>query len=765
MKPWFEKELVTELKEPVQYKGFDISVSKTKVKPPYIAVITSQATHKELSRTGGDTEEEALDSAKQAIDKREADAPNISAGGSTSVLMNTASNDELLKDPSMYNHIYAKISNDKNGPTLVIGQGEEDGFVRSYDRRRKSDSEEVLPQVMFNAKNEFLSQAGIKMNGRYSLDLNGKYEDENKHTVYPLQFQGSTVHSGDKLRMGKPGLTIGATREDIQPWFERELAEADIIKFPEPEEKVIKMPSVAEYPDFISGVQDLQARRKQGQISQDTYDKLYTELIHRFMKKESFETPWFLREAAPIGLPRGKDSLPTYIANVNKLLKTNHSFPVVGSNRQKIGILKPNPGQQIKGPNDVILGTMNGKPTNNVKVRNLEKSAQIKGDERKSWNLGYVTEGLFAIALWLGLTKNQKIIGEHISNEAIKLKTNGQEVPGKNLKTGDNISVRINLPDNNWLGLISRETYQNKDIQGQLGSLAFYINNSKDFATIDNALRTNKKVDKVQVIADGVSAQKASTVDVKIIYSDGTETEFKRSVKSGNVRQFGQGSTGGAIDLKKRKAPDWKHMKDAPTDKDSQADPSRGSREDRWKYVEQFWNNFGIDVRGLSMKDIKKLNKNGTDPADVTGEVEQMFIDDPDLIEAYDHVYQEAAKVIDAGLHGDKEERLMVKKLFAAAKKYAGAKIVHFYAKGYRVMDFRKLDKWIKKVDLKAEFIREKKKGEVRARPQVRITNEKGIELMNIELEIQKSKATNAVNMGPLIKEFTTMPGDHKDIS
>ncbi len=262
MKPWFEKELVTELKEPVQYKGFDISVSKTKVKPPYIAVITSQATHKELSRTGGDTEEEALDSAKQAIDKREADAPNISAGGSTSVLMNTASNDELLKDPSMYNHIYAKISNDKNGPTLVIGQGEEDGFVRSYDRRRKSDSEEALPQVMFNAKNEFLSQAGIKMNGRYSLDLNGKYEDENKHTVYPLQFQGSTVHSGDKLRMGKPGLTIGATREDIQPWFEKELTDADIIKFPEPEAKVVQMPNVQEYPNFITGVQDLQAKQK-----------------------------------------------------------------------------------------------------------------------------------------------------------------------------------------------------------------------------------------------------------------------------------------------------------------------------------------------------------------------------------------------------------------------------------------------------------------------------------------------------------------------
>ena len=82
----------------------------------------------------------------------------------------------------------------------------------------------------------------------------------------------------------------------MKPWFEKELIEADIIKFPEPEAKVVQMPNVQEYPDFITGVQDLQAKQKDGAISQESYDKLYTELIHRFMKKESFETPWYLRE-------------------------------------------------------------------------------------------------------------------------------------------------------------------------------------------------------------------------------------------------------------------------------------------------------------------------------------------------------------------------------------------------------------------------------------------------------------------------------------
>lgn len=70
------------------------------------------------------------------------------------------------------------------------------------------------------------------------------------------------------------------------------------------------MPSVAEYPDFITGVQDLQARHKQGQISQDSYDKLYTELIHRFMRKENVENPWFMES------PEGIMSLTKQIQNL-----------------------------------------------------------------------------------------------------------------------------------------------------------------------------------------------------------------------------------------------------------------------------------------------------------------------------------------------------------------------------------------------------------------------------------------------------------------
>ena len=77
----------------------------------------------------------------------------------------------------------------------------------------------------------------------------------------------------------------------MEPWFTKE---AEIIKFPEPKQKVIRMPNVASYPDFLTGVKDLQNRLSDGQISKESYDKLYQDLIHRFMKKESFENPWFL---------------------------------------------------------------------------------------------------------------------------------------------------------------------------------------------------------------------------------------------------------------------------------------------------------------------------------------------------------------------------------------------------------------------------------------------------------------------------------------
>ncbi len=114
----------------------------------------------------------------------------------------------------------------------------------------------------------------------------------------------------------------------MKPWFEKEILEGDVIKFPEPKEKVIQMPNIASYPDFLTGVKDLQNRLSDGQISQESYDRLYAELIQRFMKKESFENPWFLREdpQAVQDLAKKVASLPADVSprildQINKALR------------------------------------------------------------------------------------------------------------------------------------------------------------------------------------------------------------------------------------------------------------------------------------------------------------------------------------------------------------------------------------------------------------------------------------------------------------
>ena len=52
------------------------------------------------------------------------------------------------------------------------------------------------------------------------------------------------------------------------------MKEADIIKFPKPKAKVVELPNVQSYPDFLTGVKDLHNRKDKGEISQDSHDKL-----------------------------------------------------------------------------------------------------------------------------------------------------------------------------------------------------------------------------------------------------------------------------------------------------------------------------------------------------------------------------------------------------------------------------------------------------------------------------------------------------------
>jgi len=488
----------------------------------------------------------------------------------------------------------------------------------------------------------------------------------------------------------------------MKPWFEDE---ADILKFPLPKAKVIRMPNVQEYPDFITGVSDLQAKQKDGTISQETYDKLYTDLIHRFMKKESFDTPWYLREAT---LQRTTPtSVSTYIGNINQLLQKNAKMPY-GKQGEKTFI--PTPGQKVKKLNDPLTGKIDGKDIS-IKTNQLYKSKAIKGSERKSWNVGYVSEGLFGMGLFLALLANRSIVGTDIQTGVLRyLKTNGAKVTNTNRKTKDKISLQIYLPLNDWKALIDPQTFDHPEILAHSKSIANYVMNSEDFRNMNNQFRTNKRIDRIEVIADGRSEQKATTVDVYIRYTDGRTTRFERSIKSGKVKQFGQAPVGGALDQK----PD---------------NTGRYSREERWDYQEKFWENMGVDI----------------------SKAENDFLDVPSLKDAFDFSYKAAADSLNKELTGDKRERITLRNIFRSTQRFAGAKMVHIYSGGYRVMDFKKLDSLVGSTNLKAIF------NPTENFPRVSITDEKDNLFLEFELKTDKYKASNQINMGPLLKEITTI--------
>ncbi len=492
----------------------------------------------------------------------------------------------------------------------------------------------------------------------------------------------------------------------MKPWF---VKEADIIKFPTPKAKVVELPNVQSYPDFLTGVKDLHNRKDKGEISQASHDKLYQDLIHRFMKKESFETPWFVKEADLSKV--SPSSKPKYLGAVNQMLLKNKPIAIGNTGET---MFQPDAGQKLTDLQfgDTLVGKIDGKPTQ-IKANQIYKGPELKGD-RKYYNVGYVSEGLFGMGLFLALLSERPIGANSIKQGVMKfLKSNGDKVMSRNKDTGDKIALQTYLPDNDFKGLKDPKTYQDKDVIDHMNSIANYVNNSSDFKKLDDMFSNNKKIDNVEVIADGRSEQKATTVDVYIKYADGERVKFERSIKSGKVKQFGQAPMGGALRQKEK-------------------DDATYSRDDRWFYQEQFWGNVGVDISAA----------------------EDDFMDTPELGDAFFASFKEAAIQIDKGLVGDTKERIMLRNLFRLAQDFAGAKIVHVYKGGYRVMDFKKLDKEVEKRNFRADLV-----GKQYPRlvvKDVTVEGNKGI-FMEIQVKTDGNKALFEIDMGPLMKELTTV--------
>jgi hypothetical protein len=408
-------------------------------------------------------------------------------------------------------------------------------------------------------------------------------------------------------------------------------------------------------------------------------------------------------------------SMPVYIDNLNQLLTTNQPVPVGVAGQQS---LIPEPNQKVNSVADIIKGKIDNKPVE-INVSKVFKSTEIKGKSGRTFNLGNATEGMFATAIYKRLISNKDISAPDLIASLSKLpphNPNGVTIGPTNVKDRkgviDKIQLFIKLDVSSYDGI--KNNSSNQKLIPHIQSIVNYVN-KEEIKTLNSEFKNNGTVDSVRVISDGITDAKGSKVDVEVIYLDEKgekkTVRYERSVKTGGVKQFGQASAGGA----------------KPED-----DSGKGiTRTERWDLQEQFWSDFQIDISAS----------------------EDDFVDWPNYIEAYDFSYNEAAKQLNNKLKGDKKEKDTVKIIFDIIKKHGfgdrpNAKTVDFGAKGYKILDYNKLDNYVKNTNLTATF--DKKS----SRPGVNIIDQKGIKFLVIRLYKGDKKMTNMIERGPALEKI-----------
>jgi hypothetical protein len=301
------------------------------------------------------------------------------------------------------------------------------------------------------------------------------------------------------------------------------------------------------------------------------------------------------------------------------------------------------------------------------------------GTPGKVANKGEVAEGILGVATFARLIKRPSdLITEADVYALIKSLPPGVERNGvvdlklKRKETGNPISdlfsLTLRLKPDVYGDFVDESKWpQVKSITA--GVIQYVNSNLKKYTEY---FSTNAKPDEVKVVADGVSGETDTKVDVFLQYQN-KETgaqkvlqHFDMSVKTGSTKQMGQVGGGAATQ----------------------------SMEDRFEILQQMWNKFGVDVSNKKAAFVKSQN----------------------IIAGYDIVYAEASKKLKSILGGrNKEnEKQFLEILINAIKFFATlnndrVKLVQFKdtAKGgFYVLDFKKLDRLFDKnlVDLSATY-------------------------------------------------------------
>jgi len=330
---------------------------------------------------------------------------------------------------------------------------------------------------------------------------------------------------------------------------------------------------------------------------------------------------------------------------------------------------------------------------NNVAWNKLEKTAEFgsrTGGEKVS-NKGEVAEGILGCATFARLLKRPiaPITDGDIKSVMKRLPTDAPDKGGWHELTltaretdnpiADFFTLTLNLKSDTYKDFINPEKWSL--MNNISNNVVGYVNDNMDKYT--KLFAKNGKVDAVKVIADGVSGETDTKVDVFLTHSlDGgperTLQHYDMSVKVGSTKQMGQVGGGKT---------------------------AQGVSTERFFILKEMFEKFGAD---LSV-------------------IENQFMSSATINDAYVIAYSEAAKQINTHLTTEDKEVDWLMQFLNTIKFFATlnddrVKLVQFedtLKGGYYVLDFKKLDRMMDKdkVDLEAVFIDDK------AQPKITIIN------------------------------------------
>lgn len=463
-------------------------------------------------------------------------------------------------------------------------------------------------------------------------------------------------------------------------------------------------------------------------------------------------------------------SVPGYITAVNNLLATNQpiavgpeGIPVVPKPNQRLRIPTTNPTDLKNFFDTQKITTTDNKE---VLVKNITKTDKIKGQSTAAAaggsgeqipnkpNRGNVAEGLFAIALY-DTIKNGSTSGATIVSTATKglpsALSGETELPHSPV---DKLTLKINLAPEDFAGLKNEKFLKSdKEIQGYMTQMANFCN--KEIKDVKQTLQTNQQIDSVNVIADGISDQRGSKVDVLMNILSGGKKEtvkYEYSVKAGDIKQFGQSSILGGNTSQKFSA------------------------EQRFQAQIDFWEQFGINLDDDNRLEDDFVNtamanqqndKNGI-PGEIvktkatkTKKGKEKRITDPNASNPFDYTYDKAAKQLNANLQRFEEDT--VRSIIQAVQSHArgnnpNAKVLNFDVNKYEQLDFEKLTPLLQSIEFKAQGPRPGAK--IKATPEIKIYSKTGAkwkEFLTVRLYVTHKKITNMIEKEDGLTELVNM--------